>query len=339
MIEVVAVRDTVLDHVIDQFEALVASPSVRVHRIEAEALASYEKISTTDLLIATVRSPITSVLLDRAARLRGVCFPTIGVEAIDVEDASRRGILIGHGATQENTISMAEANVLLTLSLAFRFLKTEKMLREGTPREDHVAYSLKGKTIGLLGFGRIAQETARRLLPFEATLQCFSRSCLSTEWDELVEQVSLDTLLRRSDFLLVLTTLSQETRKMIGAAELAKMKAKAFLINTARGGIVDECALVKALQAGRLAGAALDTFEVEPLPENSPLRHLENVVLTPHIIGHTVESLNSLLPTLVENTRRMLSGHPPLRCKNPQAIPIWADRLASIEQKNRISLS
>jgi len=117
---------------------------------------------------------------------------------------------------------------------------------------------------------------------------------------------------------------------MLGERELALMKPSAYLVNTSRGEAIDEGALYRALKEKRIAGAALDSFTVEPLPDDSPLRGLDNVILTPHMVGHTQDVFASFPPAAVENITRILSGEPPLYCKNPEIIPAWRRRLARI---------
>ena len=138
------------------------------------------------------------------------------------------------------------------------------------------------------------------------------------------------TLLRNSDIVNVLVELTAQTHGMIGAAELAMMRRDACLVNTARGAVVDEAALAQALRDGVIAGAALDAFATEPLAADSPLRTLDNVILTPHNIGHTRELIDSFVPATYENVVRIAAGEPPLYFKNPQVLPKWRERLARL---------
>ena len=152
-----------------------------------------------------------------------------------------------------------------------------------------------------------------------------------------VEKVDLPTLLRESDVVSVLTGLSPQTRHLLGADELALMKPSAYLVNTGRGEVIDEAALCAALRDRRIAGAALDTFTVEPLAAASPLRTLENVILTPHCVGHSVEGNAALGPAMVDNIRRMLAGDLPLHCANPAAETAWRHRLNALQTKDTSS--
>jgi phosphoglycerate dehydrogenase-like enzyme len=142
--------------------------------------------------------------------------------------------------------------------------------------------------------------------------------------------VDLPTLLRTSDVVSVHVTLTSETRHMLGTAELRLMQPHAYLVNTARGGAIDEQALYGVLRDGVIAGAALDVFEEEPLALENPLRTLDNVILTPHMIGHSRELMAALAPAAAENVLRVLRGEPPAYVKNPEVLPAWRQRLAAL---------
>ncbi len=144
-------------------------------------------------------------------------------------------------------------------------------------------------------------------------------------------RVDLDTLMRTSDVVVVLASLNPETRGLISAEKLRLMKQTAILVNTARGAIVDEAALADALKSKAIAGAALDCFSVEPLPADSPLRGLPNAILTPHMIGHTVEAHHSLEVATRENLDLVLSGQPPRYVVNPAVLPAWTKKWARSE--------
>ena len=143
--------------------------------------------------------------------------------------------------------------------------------------------------------------------------------------------VDLPTLLSTSDVVSVHVTLTDETQHMLGAAELRAMRPDAYLINTARGAAIDQQALYQVLKSGHLAGAALDVFEQEPLPPESPLRELDNVILTPHMVGHSQELMAAIPTAAAENVLRVLRGEAPLYVKNPEIIPAWRQRLASLD--------
>jgi len=209
---------------------------------------------------------------------------------------------------------MAEANV--TLMAALRLSVRARMMR--------------GKTIGFIGFGRIARATLVRLANWNVRAIFFDpyvdRDTASH--DGAIPAADLAALLRASDVVSILVDLTAETHGMIGAAELAMMRRDAYLVNTARGAVVDEAALATAMREGTIAGAALDAFAAEPLAPDSPLRELDNVILTPHNIGHTLELQESFIPATYENVVRISRGDPPLYFKNPQVLSKWRERLA-----------
>jgi phosphoglycerate dehydrogenase-like enzyme len=287
--------------------------------------------SQADLIVMTTRSIVSREILAQAPRLRGVVFPTIGTESIDLAAANDLGIIVAHGPTPENFNSMAEATVLLMLALMYDLHETERVLRENRPRPDVMrARMLMGKTVGIIGLGRIARGVVDRLAGWGVRILAYDPNVAPDATPSLVERADLETVLRESDIVTVHTTLTSGTRGMIGAAELALMKPSAFIINTARGGIIDERALRDALGERRIAGAALDAFELEPLPADSELRNLDNVILTPHMIGHTREIFDAIPGAALANIERIMHGELPLYCRNPEAATAWQRRLTRL---------
>jgi D-3-phosphoglycerate dehydrogenase len=283
--------------------------------------------SDADVLVLTTRMIITPALLDSAKRLRGIVFPSIGTESINLAEASRRGLLVANGATPENFLSMSEATVMLILNLFYGLHKTERLLRESLPRPKVMhARMLRGKTIGLIGLGRIARGVAERLQGWGVRLLGVDPHITSIPG---VSVVDLDTLLAESDLVSVHTVLNETTHHLIDARSLKLMKRGAFLVNVSRGLCVDELAVAEALRGGQLAGAALDAFEVEPLPEASPLRDADAAILTPHMVGHTVELFESFAPACIANIEAMLRGELPHYVCNPQVADEWIRRFAS----------
>jgi D-3-phosphoglycerate dehydrogenase len=260
-----------------------------------------------------------------------------GVDFIDIAAATRHGVLVVNAAGAQN-VSVAEHAVGLLLALVKRIAISDRMLRSGAfperseyrgdgwplgfPRELH------GRTLGVLGYGAIGREMARMCgaafsMPVVA-YDPFVDPATATGPAELVG--SLDELLARAEVLSMHLPLSDETRGIIGAEELARLPEAAYLLNMSRGGTVDESALVDALRSGRLAGAGLDVFTEEPLAVDSPLRSLDNVVLTPHIGGWTAESLPRLAQTTAREILTVLRGERPTRLVNPEAWPAFLAR-------------
>ena len=289
-------------------------------------------INDADVAVFTIRHACSRVLMEGATRLRGICYPVIGVESLDLDAASDLGLIVGHGAVRGNVIGMAESTVMLMLMLLYDVqTNIARIARGDWRRPGHHSHQMEGKTVGLIGFGRIAREVALRLAPFGVRIVTYSPRASERDLPAAVAKVDLETLLRESDVVSVLTGLTPETHHMIDATKIALMKSGAYLVNTGRGAVIDETALIDALRTRRIAGAALDTFEVEPLPGDSPFRALDNVILTPHCVGHTTEGYDEFGPAMVENIARILRGELPLYCKNPEAEPSWRARLRTLD--------
>jgi phosphoglycerate dehydrogenase-like enzyme len=287
----------------------------------------------SDVLVVTTRSVVDDAILDAAPRLRGIVFPSIGTESLDMTAASARGLIVANGATPENFESMAEATVMLILNLLYDLRGTERVLRDNAPRPAQLsARMLKGKTLGLIGLGRIARGVVARLAGWGVDIVCHKPGLAPGALPTGVRPVALEELLRSSDVVSVHTTLTASTTGLVGAKELALMKPTAFLINTARGLCVDEDAVHAALARGAIAGAALDAFRVEPLPPDSALRALPNAILTPHMVGHTRELFASFAPACVANVEAILAGRlPPFTC-NTAAEAAWRTRLSRLSE-------
>lgn len=333
--------DTGLGPMLDTVAGILAAEGHAVVRGEPNAVGSIKHytpaeraawINDADVAVFTARHRCDRELLAGASRLRGVCYPVIGIETLDIDAADALGIIVGHGAVRATVIGMAESTVMLMLMLFYDMRANMARIEAGEWRRPQPGgRQIEGKTIGLIGFGRIAGEVARRLSPFGTSIITYAPYTSENELPQGVRKVNLATLMRKSDLVSVLTGLTPETYHMIGRDQLAMMKADALLVNTGRGAVIDEVALVEHLAAGRIAGAALDTFTVEPLPLDSPLRRLPNVVLTPHAVGHTAETIPELIPAMAENIRRIITGRLPLHCANPGTEGTWRQRLVALD--------
>lgn len=282
-------------------------------------------LSEVDVLVAASSFVCSRALMASGDRLRGIVSPTTGIEGFDLTAATQLGILVANGQTRENVESMAEATVLLMLATLYDLHGAEAVLREYRPRPAQTnARMLGGKIVGMIGFGRIARAIAARLAAWDVSIQAYTRrppASLGT-----VRFVGLDEVLRTSDVVCVLATLNSETEGLMNADRLRLLKSGAVLINTARGGIIDEPALYELATQRPDLRLALDTFTIEPLPPDSLLRELPNAILTPHMLGHTHEAYAGLPDTAVENARRLLAGQVPRYVCNPDAIPRWQAR-------------
>ncbi len=264
--------------------------------------------------------PYTVTVLAEVPDLRVISRLGVGYDAIDVDEATRRGIVVctTPGA---NHHSVADLAVGLILACLRQIVSAAELVRAGKWSPQSAGVELRAVTVGVLGTGLIGREVIKRLSGFEPRLLAYD----IVESPEMVqrfgvEYVSFDELLRQSDVLTLHAPLLPDTRGMIDAAALAKMKPTAYVVNTARGPLVDEVAIAKALHAGQIAGAALDVFDREPLPASSPLRQAPNLILTPHIAGVTQQSRVAMASMAVENVARVLRGEAPLSCVNPEVL-------------------
>jgi phosphoglycerate dehydrogenase-like enzyme len=267
-------------------------------------------------------------VMEAAPKLRVIVSPVIGTEHIDVAAATELGIAVGYGATPENYLGVAEAIVMEMALLRKNFAAKQAALREGGWRVPHPGHMIRGSTVGIVGFGNLGRGLARRLAGWECTLLATDPYIDPAVAPPLnVRMVDLNILLREADFVVLAVTLTAETRHMIAAPQFALMKSGAHLINAARGGVVDEAALLAALDADRLAGAAIDTWEQEPSPADHPLRRHAKVLATGHNVGHSEAAYASLPVAAVANTLRGLAGEPPLYFRNPDVLAKWRERL------------
>lgn len=293
-----------------------------------------ELFGASDIAMFSSRSRCTRQVLEAAPKLRAVINPTIGIETVDLAAASELGIIVGNGATPENYVSMAEAAVMLMLNLTYGLRHTERILREGLPKpapSEVNARLMRGMTVGILGLGNIGRTAAKLLAPFGVRIIAYSPHADPHALPEGVMLVDFETLMRQADIVGVFVAVTPENRQLVNREALALMKKSAFIVNVARGDAIDEPALIDALRSASIAGAALDTFAVEPLPADSPLRTLSNVILTPHMVGQTRNLYEAIPVAATENIRRVLNGRLPLYCKNPKIEAGWRARLARLE--------
>lgn len=265
--------------------------------------------------------------LAAAPRLRVITSPIIGVEHIDVRAATEFGVLVANGAMEENFEGMAEAGVMLVAALRKHLHLKTASVAAGEWKQAAPGGLVAGSTVGLLGLGRIGRGIARRLASWNCSLIAHDPYVDPAVAAELgVDRVDFDALLARADTLLVLVTLTPETRHIIDADAIARMKQGACLVNIGRGGCVDDAALLQALDSGHLAGAAIDAWEQEPPAPDHPLRRHPRVIATAHDVGHSAELYARIPEIAAENTLRALRGEVPRHVANPAAIERWRER-------------
>jgi glyoxylate reductase len=270
-----------------------------------------ENIKEADGLLCTLTNKIDKDIIEAGKRLKVISTYSVGFDHIDVKYAKSKGVKVGY-TPEVLTETTADLIFALMLAVARRIVEGDRLIREGKwniPWQPDflLGYDVYGKTLGIIGMGRIGKAVLRRARGFNMRVIYNSRT---KKEDVDAEFVTLDYLLSDSDFVVITVDLNESTYHLIDEEKLKKMKRTAFLINASRGEVVDEKALIKALKEGWIAGAALDVFEEEPLPKNSPLLNFNNVVLTPHIGSATFETRYKMAEIAIENLIRGLEGRP-----------------------------
>jgi D-3-phosphoglycerate dehydrogenase len=274
-----------------------------------------------------------AALLAKAPRLLAICSTGAGYDMVDVDACTKAGVIVC-SQTGTNKEAVAEHALGLMLSLSKKMAVTDKALRTGRPidRYAFTGNDILGKTVGIVGIGQIGTRVAElcgglmrmRVLaydPYLSTGEVKSRGA---------EKVEFDQLLAQADFVTLHCPRSAETLGMFGAAQFARMKPGAFFLNTARGGIHKEDDLAAALANGRIAGAGIDVFLVEPPPSSHPLLQFDNVIASPHIAGVTHEAMHEMARAAAEQWIEILDGKLPPRLVNPEAWPVYSDRFEEI---------
>lgn len=283
-----------------------------------------------DALIVRSQTRVDAELLEAAApRLSVVGVASVGVDRIDVEAATRAGVMVVNAPTG-NTIAAAEHTMALMLALLRRVPDANASLRAGEwDRSRYVGSELRGRTLGIVGLGKIGRSVARRAAGFEMRVIATDPYLTDDQAGEVgARLVGLAELLHRSDIITVHTPLTPQTRHLLGRPQLEAMKPGAFVLNVARGGIVDESALADALSSGQVAGAAVDVFSAEPMTDDNPLRGAPNVVLTPHLGASTEEAQDRVGLEMAEQVLMALSGvTPPFAVNAPSVAPETQPRL------------
>ncbi|TMD13630.1 MAG: D-glycerate dehydrogenase [Chloroflexi bacterium] len=277
-----------------------------------------------DGIVGMVNVPISDAVMEAAPRLRCIANYAVGYNNIDLEAAVRRGILVTNtpGVLTEATADLAFA---LLLAIARRVSESDRFLREGRfqgwKADLLLGSDVYGRTLGIIGFGRIGQAVARRARGFEMTVLYTDarRAEAGIEAELRASFVSLDDLLRQADFVTIHADLNAQTRHLIGERELRLMGSEHYLINAARGPIVDEAALVRALREGWIKGAGLDVYEHEPRLA-SGLTDCPNTVLLPHLGSATVTARNGMASTAARNMIEALEGRVPPNLVNPDVL-------------------
>jgi D-3-phosphoglycerate dehydrogenase len=278
-----------------------------VREFTPEHAARYDAI-----YVNLARTPASAVARDDC-RLRVIARHGVGYDSVDVPAMTKAGVLV---TNTPMAMPRPVATIALTfiLALAGKMMLKDRLTRTGrwNERMDHMGMGLTGRTLGVVGAGRIGKEILRMARVFDLKLLAADPYTNALELDYLgARKVDLDALLREADFVVAIPLLNEATRHLFGAAQFALMKPSAYFINVSRGPVVDEPALIAALQSGRIAGAALDVFEQEPVDPANPLLAMDNVIVTPHSLCWTDECFHNMAMTGLTSIVDALSGRCP----------------------------
>lgn len=283
-----------------------------------------QRIADKDALVCLLTEKVDDELLGAAPRLRIVSTVSVGYDHIDVPACTRRNVTVTNtpGVLDETTADLAWA---LLMAVARRVVEGDAWMRSGTwpgwELDQLLGSDVFGKTLGVVGFGRIGRRVARRALGFQVRVLYYNRSRVDVEVERELraEYADMDRLLRESDFVTLHVPLNAETRHLISTSAFEKMKSTTYLINAARGPVVDEAALVRALEEKKIAGAALDVYENEP-KVHSGLLARRDVVLAPHIGSATIETRTKMAVMAATNAADFFAGRRPPNALNADAL-------------------
>ncbi|MDX1468745.1 MAG: hydroxyacid dehydrogenase [Acidimicrobiia bacterium] len=291
-------------------EPLTSDPRFTVVRVDDSTSGEFwDAIASCEGLIVRSATNVDDEMLDRAPTLRAVGRAGVGVDNIDLPSATRRGVAVLN-APGGNTTAAAELTMALVLSMVRNVAAADRSIREGRwDRSSLVGSELKGKTLGLIGAGRIGGEVAMRCQAFGMDVVAYDPYLTESRAAELgIALVDLEDVISRADVVSIHVPLNDETRNLVDSRVLDRMKPSSFLVNASRGGVIDEEALAAALKGSHIAGAALDVFEHEPLPADSPLRSAPNLVMTPHLGASTAEAQVAVAAEVAEGMRLVLGS-------------------------------
>ncbi len=279
------------------------------------------RIRDKDGLLCVLSDRIDSEVIASASNLKVISSYSVGYDHIDTDAAARRGIYVAY-TPDVLTETTADLTFALMLAVARRIVEADRVVRKGRWRgtwsyDFMLGSDVHGKTLGIVGMGRIGSALAKRAEGFRMKVLYHSRNRVDKERELNAEYRGLDELLRESDFVSIHVPLNKDTYHLMNEQRFRVMKSSAYLINTSRGQVVDESALVKALRKNWIAGAALDVFEKEPIPKDSPLLRFDNVVLLPHIGSASRETREKMAEVAATSILNVLKGEKPLYAVNP----------------------
>jgi D-3-phosphoglycerate dehydrogenase len=315
-------------------EALKAQADVDVKLgLKPEELKSI--IGDYEALVVRSETKATAEIIQAGQKLQVIARAGVGLDNIDVEAATRQGVVVVNAPTG-NTMAAAEHTIAMMLALARHIPQANAKLKAGVwQRSDYMGIELRGKTLGIVGLGNVGSEVARRAQAFNMRLLGYDPFVSADYARNLaVELVPLEQLLKESDFITLHLPLTSQTKGLIGAKELSKVKPAVRIINCARGGLIDEEALLKAVEAGKVAGAAVDVFVKEPVTD-SILFQCDKIIVTPHLGASTTEAQAGVALEVAEQVMAVLKGQPAKYAVNAPQIP--AEMLAILAPFMRVA--
>jgi D-3-phosphoglycerate dehydrogenase len=308
----------------DDIKILSSYAEVKISSSVSEETLCREIADVDFLLVVFVK--VNSRIIDSASKLKGIVRFGIGIDNIDVQAATSRKVLVVN-IPDYAIDTVAEHAFALLISLARKITIADRVMRKKkwgnwtSPSKLCLGIDLKGKTLGIVGMGRIGRSLARKAEAFGMNLLAFDPYLEQEQLDDIkIKLTELENLLKESDFVSIHAPHTPETRGLIGENQLKIMKRTAHIINTSRGPLIDEKALMKALKKNWICGAGLDVYEKEPPSLNNPLLKLENVILTPHIAWYTEEASKRLEKLAIQRTVELLQGKIPKTIVNPEVL-------------------
>lgn len=304
-------------HTYERLKAMLENLDCTLTKVETEE--EYQKMTDAEIMVLRIFKARQDVI-ERNKGLKMIIRWGAGFDSVDIEAAGKNGVVVAN-TPGANAPAVSELAVMLMLAVGRHLIDHMDSLRKGVWSKNtyiNQSYTLNRKLVGIIGAGNIGRQTAKKAQAFGAEVQYYDPFRLSPEREQELglRYVPLETLLKTSDVISLHVPLTDSNRHMIGAEEISQMKDGAILVNTARGGLVDDQALAEAVRSGKLAGAGLDVVENEPLKEDDSLLTTPGIVVTPHVGGGTANIGDEILPMLAKEIERVINGQMPEHAVN-----------------------
>ena len=304
-------------HTYERLKAMLENLDCTLTKVETEE--EYQKMTDAEIMVLRIFKARQDVI-ERNKGLKMIIRWGAGFDSVDIEAAGKNGVVVAN-TPGANAPAVSELAVMLMLAVGRHLIDHMDSLRKGVWSKNtyiNQSYTLNRKLVGIIGAGNIGRQTAKKAQAFGAEVQYYDPFRLSPEREQELglRYVPLETLLKTSDVISLHVPLTDSNRHMIGAEEISQMKDGAILVNTARGGLVDDQALAEAVRSGKLAGAGLDLVENEPLKEDDSLLTTPGIVVTPHVGGGTADIGDEILPMLAKEIERVINGQMPEHAVN-----------------------